>query len=81
MAHSGILVFTARRVLFVVWVVRMRVNVGRTATVGVSHPRTLQTTGQLIFDFLVAQGLVFMIHASNWPLADMVSQSELFPFF
>ena len=58
----------------------MRVNIGRTATLGVSHPRTLQTTGQLIFEgmnvFLSSTG--FSIHESNWPLADMVSQS---PFF
>ena len=58
----------------------MRVNIGRTATVGVSHPRTfrcLQTTGQLIFEgmnvFLSSTG--FSIHESNWPLADMVYQS------
>ena len=64
----------------------MRVNIGRTATVGVSHPRTfscLQTTGQLIFEgmnvFRSSTG--FSIHESNWPLADMVYQSELFPFF
>ena len=58
----------------------MRVNIGRTATVGVSHPRTfrrLQTTGQLISEgmnvFLSSAG--FSIHESNWPLAEMVSQS------
>ena len=61
----------------------MRVNIGRTATVGVSHPQTfrcLQTTGQLIFEgmnvFLSSTG--FSIHESNWPLADMVSQSGFF---